>query len=75
MNENRVYVILETVRADDGGYIPCIAIQGEKGYYKTDWNWGNDLQVANKICDEKNLALGFSPKTAYKIVLSSMFAK
>ena len=72
---NSVYVILETVRDSDRGYIPCIAVEGEHGYHKTDWNWGSDLDIANKICDEKNEKLGYSPKEAFAIVLNTMRIK
>lgn len=68
---NKVYVILETVKAEDGGYIPCVAVEGEKGYYRTDWNWGTDLALAQKICDQKNAALGFTPEQALLTVLST----
>ncbi len=67
-----VYFINELVRDKDGGYIPCIAVEGETGYYKTDWNWGSDITLANQIADEKNIALGFTPKEACLIVLGTM---
>ena len=73
MTEHKsVYMILETVRADDGGYIPCIAVEGVSGYYKTDWNWGTDLELAKKCCNDKNEKLGFSPKEAYLIQCTTM---
>jgi len=72
---NSVYFINELERDKDGGYIPCIAVQGEKGYYKTDWNWGTDLVIANQIADEKNAVLGFTPLEAFKIVLGTMRGK
>lgn len=68
----RVYFINQLVRAADGGYIPCIAVEGEKGFYPTDWNWGSDLALAEKIADEKNASLGFTPKEAMLIQLSTM---
>lgn len=66
-----VYMILETVR-DDKGFIPCIAVEGDTGYYKTDWNWGNDLEQAQKFADERNEKLGIGPDEAYKIILGTM---
>lgn len=69
---NAVYFINELIRDTDGGYIPCIAVQGETGFYRTDWNWGKDLALAQKIADEKNAALGFTPKESIKIVLGTM---
>lgn len=68
-----VYVILETVRDTDGGYIPCIVKDGETGYYKTDWNWGTDLDIAEELADEKNEAMGFSAEEVDRIVMDSMF--
>lgn len=67
-----VYFILPTVKDIDGGYIPCIAIEDEPGYYKTNWNWGESLEIAEECARQKNLALGISEKEAFKIVLSSM---
>lgn len=67
-----VYFINELERDDNGGYIPCIAVEGECGYHKTDWNWGNDLELANKIAEEKNTNLGFTPKESFLIVLGTM---
>ena len=67
-----VYFINELERAEDWRYIPCIAVEGEKGYYRTDWNWGTDIELANRIADEKNEALGFTPKEALLIVFGTM---
>jgi len=72
MANSAVYFINELCRDTDGGLIPCIAQQGTQGYYRTDWNWGSDLALAQKIADEKNLLLGFTPVEAFKIVLSTM---
>ena len=67
-----VYFINELERDEDGGYIPCIAVDGETGYYKTDWNWGTDLALANQIANEKNAALGYTPREAALIQLGTM---
>lgn len=75
MEPKRVYFINELERAADNGFIPCIAVEGESGYYKTDWNWGADFALAQKICDEKNLAMGFTPREAMLIQLSTMRQK
>jgi hypothetical protein len=71
-NRKAVYFINELCRDKDGGYIPCIAVEGETGYHPTDWNWGNDLALANQIADEKNAALGFSPMEAALIQIGTM---
>jgi hypothetical protein len=70
-----VYFINELAKDKDGGYIPCIAVEGETGYYKTDWNWGTNLDIANQLADEKNLTLGFTAKEAMLIVLGTMRIK
>lgn len=69
---NSVYFINELERAEDGGYIPCIAVEGEYGYYPTDWNWGTDLELARQIADQKNEVMGFTPKEAFIIVMGTM---
>jgi len=67
-----VMQILETEIAEDGGYIPCIAVEGERGYYRTDWNWGKDKEQAQKFCDERNELAGISKEEAYKIIMGTM---
>jgi hypothetical protein len=74
MKKRTCYFILETVTDTDGGYIPCIAKENEPGYWKTDWNWGTDLEQAREIAREKNAALGISPQDAWTISTSSMVA-
>jgi len=66
------YFINQTVVNEKGEYIPCIAKEGETGYYKTDWAWGRDLKVAEQIADEKNEGMGLTKKEAMTIVLRSM---
>jgi len=77
------FTLVEECRADDGGYIPCVAVEGEPGYRPmggngpcaSPWNWGKDRELAKRLCDEKNERLGLSSVVAWKIVASSMFAK
>jgi hypothetical protein len=66
-----VYFVLETER-DENGYIPLIAVKGESGYYKTDWHWNCTFEIAEKLCDDKNTKLGYTPKEAMLIQLSTM---
>lgn len=65
------YFVLESER-DDRGFIPCIAVEGERGYHKTDWHWNCSIDDAEKLCDEKNKNLGFTPREAMMIVFSTM---
>ena len=68
----KAYAILETVRNDAGEFIPCIAVEGENGYHKTDWTWGKDFDTAQEIADQKNESLGLSKQEAFLIILSTM---
>jgi hypothetical protein len=68
----RVYFINELKRAEDGGYIPCIAQEGRTGFWPTDWNWGEDLGFAREIADEMNEKLGWNKKIASIVQLRSM---
>lgn len=67
-----VIFIQENVVDKEGNYIPCIAKRGEGGYWKTDWVWGKDRELADRLCDERNIRAGFSKKEALEIVLESM---
>jgi len=71
---NKAYFIQETVRDENGEYIPCIAVDGESGYYLTDWHWSTDRALAEQCCDEKNEAMGITTHDAMLIVLRSMFS-
>jgi hypothetical protein len=72
MEPKRVYFINPLEKAPDGGFIPCIAVEGESGYYKTDWNWGTDIDLAEKIAQEKNALMGYTEKDAMRIILGTM---
>jgi hypothetical protein len=73
MSEKRmVYFIMETERAPDGQYIPCIAIEGEKGFYRTDWTWGTNKEQAQKFADECNQEMGIDRREAAKIQFKAM---
>lgn len=71
-NKKVCYFIQETVKSQDGQFIPCIAVEGESGYFPTDWLWGKDIKIAEQCADEKNAALGISKKEAIILVLQSM---
>ena len=67
-----VYFVQDTVTTDDGQYIPCIAVEGESGYHKTNWAWGSDYDIASKLCNARNGRQGISPKEANKIIIGTM---
>jgi hypothetical protein len=58
-------------------YIPCLAVEGEPGYYpmrgsgegSTPWYWGTTYEECQKTCDEYNEEhFGISPREAAVIV-------
>jgi hypothetical protein len=77
------FTIVEEMKASDGGYIPCIAVEDAPGYrpmkgvgrFSSPWNWGQDREQAQKLCDHKNAELGLSKEDALRIIGSSMFPK
>jgi len=82
-NKRYAFTLVEEQRTDSGGYIPCIAIENELGYYpmsgngecSAPWDWGKDRGLAQSLCDERNEKLGLSRLDAFKIITSSMFVK
>jgi len=66
------YYIMETETNNDGEYIPCIVKEGVSGYFRTDWLWGTDIEIARQCAKEKNGALGLTAEEVDKIIVSSM---
>jgi hypothetical protein len=57
---------------DEQGYIPCIAVENEPGYYRTDWRWGHDFEIAELIAQRRNERMGISEKDAIRIIGSTI---
>lgn len=68
----RVMFVNEAITTEDGEFIPCIAVEGERGYNKTDWAWGKDYEQAEKWCEERNTEQGIGKIEATRIVLGTM---
>lgn len=68
----KAYFIQPTVTDENGNYIPCIAVENERGFYRTNWEWGNDIEQAQRIADMMNDKLGITRADANRIVISSM---
>ena len=68
----RCYFILGSQTNDKCEFRALIAVENEKGYYKTDWFWGSNLDQAEEIAREKNLAMGITEEEAHKIILLTM---
>lgn len=71
-NPRTVYFIMETERDENGNLIPCIAVEGETGFYRTDWQWGKDKALAEECADDMNAKLGIDKKEAMLIQLRTM---
>lgn len=65
------YVITETEH-DENGYIPCLAVEGERGYHRTDWHWDCDLKMARELVDDLNKRLGLTKRDADVIIAGTM---
>ena len=68
-----VFTIIQTCMTPGGEFIPCIVREGMTGYCPTDWAWGKDLTIAEKLAQDRNDRMGISKKEAMGIVLRSMF--
>lgn len=66
------YFVLESQTNEKGEHRALVAVEGESGYYKTDWFWGKSIGLAEEIARQKNKAIGISKDNAHEIVLSSM---
>ena len=66
------YFVQRTQTDVNGEYIACIAKEGEKGYFLTDWTWGKDYAIAEQCANEKNAKMGLSEFDALKIICSTM---
>ncbi len=73
-NPRSVYFINQLKRTPDStGFIPCIAKEGEKGFYATDWEWNDcTLKEAEEMVAEMNEKMGYTSEEAMKIQLSTM---
>jgi hypothetical protein len=72
LNRRKAYFVMDAERDEKGDIIPCIAIEKEPGYFKTDWAWGKSLTEALKIAEKMNAKLGITKEDADKIVMSTM---
>jgi hypothetical protein len=73
MTEQRLaYFVLEGLVDRLGNYIPCIAKEGERGYYLTDWNYGNSFDRAVTDIDKLNKRLGLLQEDVDTIIASTM---
>lgn len=72
LERKTAYFVIETEKTADG-YIPCLAVEGEKGFHRTDWRWDTPtFKGAQELCDDANERLGISPTEARIIQLSTM---
>ena len=72
MNEKFTVIIIDTQKDKHGNFVPCIVKENEKGYFITDWQWGQNRAIAQKIADDYNTRLGLSKKQVIELTLQSM---
>ena len=72
VEKRTAYFIQDTVKTTSGEFIPCIAVEGEKGYNRTNWSWGKDKALAERCAKEKNERLGHTVEDVSTIVCSTM---
>jgi hypothetical protein len=65
------FIILPNIKKN-GEFIPCMVREGESGYYKTDWTWGKDLALAERLARERNERAGLTQIDVDEVVLSSL---
>lgn len=80
----RCYYISPLEYDEDRGYVPSLVVENEpgrspmrgRGECAEPWYWGKTLESAEQTCDRVNKQrFGISPKTAMRIVASSMAAQ
>jgi hypothetical protein len=64
--------IQQTVKSDSGQFIPCIAVEGTKGYNLTSWEWGTDYEAACQLAEDSNTKRGIDPIEAELIIIGTM---
>lgn len=69
------YVVIASDFKEGEGYLVGVAVEGEKGFYATDWRWGADgnYSLARECADEKNSVLFDGDLSeAFKLIASTM---
>lgn len=72
-NPKLAIIIIDSEKDRKGRYIPCIVKEGEKGYFLTNWAWGDDKDEAQSLADDYNTKLGVSKIDVQRLILGSMF--
>ena len=75
MRQRLAYFVLPSITNEAGEFIPCIATEDEPGYVKTDWHWGLDLEMAEKLAASMNLNAGQDEEAVAEITASMMRAQ
>lgn len=65
------------LKTEENGTVvyPCIAVEGEKGYYTTNWRWriteNVTIEDMQRILDDMNLEMGYNEKDVRDIIDST----
>ncbi len=60
------------VLMSDNSWSAGVVIEGEKGYYLTDWDWHTSEETARRLVDDLNIKLGLTEIEAVSMTLQSM---
>ncbi len=66
------YFVSQLEKDSEGQYIPCIAVEGLKGFHRTDWRWECKFEQAQKLINEMNEGLGLTELEAFRIQAMTM---
>lgn len=66
------YFVSQFETDEEGRYIPCIAVEGVKGYHRTNWRWRCEYKKAQELVVGMNERLGLNKQEALKIQASTM---
>lgn len=74
------YYVPTCANYDGHGFVPSLVVEGVAGHvpmmgrgaHAAPWYWGDDLEVAQRVCESVNARRGITPLQASIIVASSM---
>ena len=72
LTTHRWCCILDETMCVDGRYFPAVAIEGHRGCYPTDYDYGNNYKMAKRAVVEMNKSHGLSEHEMVAITLSSI---
>lgn len=72
---SRRYCFVLSAKQPDGHYYVGVAVENERGYFLTNWDYGTDHAKAEIAVDILNERRGIDTKTILEVTTSSMRAQ